>query len=57
MSKESFVEKNIEEVNKDYLLGLGSTSDIAGIIKFIISKEARWITGQNIIVDGGKSCK
>jgi len=34
-------------------LGLGQTSDIANTAMFLISEGARWITGQNIIVDGG----
>ena len=39
-----------------YLLGEGSVTDVAALVKFIISSEAKWITGQNLIVDGGCSC-
>jgi len=31
--------------------------DVVPVILFLISKEARWITGQNIIVDGGYSAQ
>lgn len=34
-------------------LGIGSTEDISGIVMFLLSSRARWITGQNFIVDGG----
>lgn len=34
----------------------GYTKDVAGIITFLASDEADWITGQVIIVDGGATC-
>jgi NAD(P)-dependent dehydrogenase (short-subunit alcohol dehydrogenase family) len=34
-------------------LGIGSPEDIAGPIMFLASDDARWITGQTIVVDGG----
>lgn len=37
-----------------YLLGEGKTQDIAEMIAFLMSDQARWITGQNFIIDGGK---
>lgn len=36
-------------------LGLGSAADIADAVEFIVSDKARWITGQEIVVDGGRS--
>ncbi len=36
-----------------HLLGLGETSDVANACVFLLSDASRWITGQNIIVDGG----
>ncbi len=38
-----------------YLLGAGTVQDIADMIMFLLSDKARWITGQNFIVDGGKT--
>lgn len=38
-----------------YLLGEGRTQDIADMIAFLLSEQARWITGQNFVVDGGKT--
>ncbi len=38
-----------------YLLGEGSVADIAAMVKFLISSEAKWITGQHFMIDGGCS--
>lgn len=34
-------------------LGLGTTDDIANACVYLLSDASRWITGQNLIVDGG----
>lgn len=34
-------------------LGIGSVEDVSNVCVFLLSSNARWITGQNIIVDGG----
>ena len=34
-------------------LGLGNTTDISSACIYLISDASRWITGQNIIIDGG----
>ncbi len=34
-------------------LGLGCSDDIASAVSFLLSDEARWITGTDMIVDGG----
>lgn len=43
------------QIARDYPLGLGETSDIAHAAEFLISDRARWITGQQIVVDGGQT--
>ncbi len=35
------------------LLGKGKVQDIVDMIVFLLSEQARWITGQNFVVDGG----
>ena len=35
------------------LARLGSTADVAGVVKFLLSPSADFITGQTIVVDGG----
>jgi len=34
-------------------LGLGETSDISNACIYLLSDASRWVTGQNIIIDGG----
>ena len=38
-------------------LGLGETSDIANACVYLLSDAARWVTGQNFIIDGGYTCR
>lgn len=38
-----------------YPLGVGHCEDITNLVNFLLSDEARWITGQNIVIDGGRS--
>jgi len=52
LSKEEKI-KRIE----NYPLGLGKSEDIANACAFLLSDAARWITGTNLIVDGGYSAK
>lgn len=46
---------NAEEYNKKYLLGIGETTDVANAVIYLLSDAARWITGTNMVVDGGYS--
>lgn len=34
-------------------LGLGTTKDVANVCVYLLSDASRWVTGQNLIVDGG----
>jgi len=50
-----YAEKNKmigSDVN-NYPLGIGQPDDIANMVCYLASGEARWITGQNYILDGG----
>ena len=60
MSKKMF--ENLPEESKKSIinmhpLGLGKPEDIANACVFLLSNTARWITGTNLIVDGGYSAK
>lgn len=48
-------EELINRMKETYPLGLGNTSDIYEAVRFLLSEEARWITGQQITVDGGRT--
>ena len=51
----SFIYDNMEGPDPRYILGEGTPSNIAGVINFLLSKDAEWITGQEFVVDGGLS--
>ena len=40
-------------LEEKHLLGLGETIDISNACIYLLSDASRWITGQNLIVDGG----
>jgi len=42
-------------VDSGYPLGPGSVDDIASLAEFLVSDRARWMTGQSITIDGGKT--
>lgn len=44
-----------EKLISKYPLGIGDVDDVAAFIEFLMSRGARWITGQNIVLDGGRS--
>lgn len=43
-------------INRTPLKRLGTTDDIAPLVGFLLSDNARFITGQTIVVDGGITC-
>jgi NAD(P)-dependent dehydrogenase (short-subunit alcohol dehydrogenase family) len=45
----------IKRMEASYPLGLGTTKDICVVVKFLLSDDARWITGQQLTVDGGRT--
>ena len=53
MMQNELYAKASEEMISRHLLGLGTAQDVAGMILFLLSDRASWITGQNIFVDGG----
>jgi len=46
------IRKRMEE---GYPLGIGKPEDIASAVEFLLSNKARWITGQQLVVDGGRT--
>lgn len=40
-------------LKKNHLLGLAKPADITGMVLFLLSDRAKWITGASMVVDGG----
>ena len=56
MTEHIYADKElINRMAVSYPLGLGNTHDIYNAVSFLLSDKARWITGQQIIVDGGRT--
>jgi len=46
-------EESLKKIEALHPLGLGKPEDVANACVFLLSDESRWITGINLIVDGG----
>ncbi|QGQ98475.1 SDR family oxidoreductase [Paenibacillus psychroresistens] len=53
----SIPKEQYELVLKKHPLGFGSPEDVAYATVYLLSDAARWITGTNLIVDGGYTCQ
>jgi NAD(P)-dependent dehydrogenase (short-subunit alcohol dehydrogenase family) len=42
-------------ITHGYPLGSGTAEDVAGLVDFLMSDAARWITGQQFVIDGGRT--
>ena len=43
----------MKDKEKNYPMGFGSSEDVAQVIIYLLSDKAKWITGQNYIIDCG----
>jgi len=48
-------QETVRRMEATYPLGLGDTNDIFEMVEFLLSEKARWITGQQFTVDGGRT--
>jgi NAD(P)-dependent dehydrogenase (short-subunit alcohol dehydrogenase family) len=56
MTESIFANSNVvERMTQQYPLGIGQANQVADVIKFLLSAQASWITGQQIVVDGGRT--
>jgi 3-oxoacyl-[acyl-carrier protein] reductase len=53
--KDYFDEKHLEEMERQYPLGFGEPDDVAGLICFLLSDSTKWMTGSDILIDGGRN--
>lgn len=52
---ENVGEAAAEEIIKKHPLGIGQPEDVANACIFLLSDASKWITGSNLVVDGGYS--
>ena len=45
------------QLEKETPLGFGTMEDISNYVEFLLSDKAKWITGQCVFIDGGRSTK
>jgi len=60
MTKNAFEmlpKESVEILRRNHPLGFGKPEDIAKSILFFLSGASKWITGTNLIIDGGYSAK
>lgn len=53
--QEVYTKEYIENMNSSYPLGIGKVQDVVEPILFLLSDKANWITGSELVVDGGGS--
>jgi NAD(P)-dependent dehydrogenase (short-subunit alcohol dehydrogenase family) len=55
MNEELFAQPDfVASMQVTHPLGLGRPEDVADAVEFLVSERARWITGQEFVVDGGR---
>jgi len=60
MSSASFYSKDkerLEKVKSLHPLGLGEVDDIANACVYLLSDASKWVTGSNLIIDGGYTAR
>jgi NAD(P)-dependent dehydrogenase (short-subunit alcohol dehydrogenase family) len=60
MSKKSFYsqsEDTLNHIKSLHPLGLGTPEDVAAACVYLLSDASRWVTGSNLIVDGGYTAR
>ena len=54
---ENISEKALNKLKELHPLGLGSKIDVANASIYLLSDASKWVTGTNLIVNGGYSAK
>ncbi len=52
-----YPEDMVKDIYDMHPLGIGEPSDVANLVLFLLSDQAKWITGSNFPIDGGYSAK
>lgn len=54
---DSLPEETIRKIKEQHPLGIGKPEDVAFASVYLLSEASRWMTGNNIILDGGYSVR
>lgn len=54
---QNVAEEHKMEIINDTPLGIGHADDVCNYVEFLFSDKSKWITGQTLFVDGGRSTK
>lgn len=60
MTNQALEASSAEEIARaasDYPLGYGSPEDVAGLVIYLLSDASKWMTGSDIVMDGGFTLK
>jgi NAD(P)-dependent dehydrogenase (short-subunit alcohol dehydrogenase family) len=52
-----YTEEQMDAIEAQYPLGFGSPADVASAAVYLLSGASSWITGTNLVVDGGYSAR
>lgn len=52
-SSNIYTEEYIRKTENEYPLGIGNSENVASSIRFLLSDESKWITGTELVIDGG----
>jgi len=55
--KNLYTENLVERINREYPLGIGAPGDVAQMACYLLSDCSRWITGSQLVLDGGASLR
>ena len=50
---EVYTKEYLNKMDDQYPLGLGKALDIANAVEFLLSDKSKWITGSELLIDGG----
>lgn len=50
-------DEEFEKAKSQYPLGYGEPSDVAGLIMYLLSDISKWMTGSDLVIDGGLTLK
>ncbi|WP_035650397.1 SDR family NAD(P)-dependent oxidoreductase [Flavobacterium sp. ASV13] len=50
-------EEELQKAESEYPLGYGETTDVAGLVMYLLSDMSKWMTGSDLTIDGGFTLK